>query len=60
MHCPVRAGAAGPLAVWREAEEVWAEVGEEWVGEGEEQVGVECEVVGVWGEGLPPAAVYPS
>ena len=63
MHYPVRAGAAGLLAVWHGAEaqagEVWVEVGEEWVEVGEEQVeveeeriGIEGKVVGMWGEGV--------
>ena len=71
MHCPVRAGAAGLLAVWHgvevQAGEVWVEVGEEWVEVGEEQVeigkeraGVEGEVVGLWREGVLPANGYPS
>ena len=40
MHYPVRAGAAGLLAVWHGAEaqagEVWVDVGEKWVEVGEE------------------------
>ena len=71
MYCPVRAGAAGLLAVWHRAEaqawevwvdgeQEWVEVGEEQVEVGEERVGVEGEVVGMWGEGVPPANGYLS